>query len=1593
MGKTFRLFVSSTFSDFKAERTVLQEKVFPHVRSLCLQNGWDFIPIDLRWGVTDEAALDQQTMRICLEEVYRCAKTGLKPNFMLLLGNRYGWRPLPFQIEKGEFERLREFISEPGDRTLLDRWYRCDENQIPPAYSLQPRLGPLAEFADWRLWDTVETRLRTCFSQAIDQGHMTGDSRLRYEASATEQEIVAGIFNVPDAGDHVLAFSRSISGLPDDLQAKDFCDFDAAGAIDVSARERLVCMRQRVEQILPNTLFRYETRWEGDSIALDHLEAFRADAESQLSRLILSEIRRHEETPAILREAVTHCRFAETSAAELVGRTEIISDVQAFLATEQGGVFVLSGPSGIGKSAIIAGAAAMAAREWPKATVVTRFIGITPSSSNVRSLLEGIIAEIESRRECTSTGGFTRITPFTDEALRENFSVQENTPPQEKKPSPKNSSPPQFISMRDLSGAFENTLTTKPGEPPILVFLDALDQLSKTDQGMRLYWLPTRLPDRVKIVVSTLNPSECLPILERRFTPESIRFVSPLPCVDGERLVMNCLSREHRCLTVTQRQLVLDRVVSGGNPLLLRLCAEEVRQWPSFNTNPTLAGDINGVMKQLFLRLEVRHGAAFIARTLASLAAARNGISEQELPDVLAADQQFLDQYRSSAHHELPRTGNRLRLPGVIISRLLADLRPYLIEKSVDEASLLNFFHREFAEVVAATFLPDASKPRAHAVLMDYFAELPLRFSNALSGRPNLRKLSELAYQQVLAGRWMEAQVLLSDLDYIRCKCETESATDLIADYQRYLESAPEKHHTTQIEDFSRFVQSQMHVLKRFPALTTQQALNQPPASAPAKVAHGFDTEKQDAPPTFLWLNRPLFHDPATLTLTDPTRGTRNCAWSHDGQTLLSTSSDSAARLWDAATGAEILTISTELGILRTALFSGNDRVVFLAGESGHVGFFDFASGAELRRLHAHDLTLRVCRLSPDGKTLLTAGDDGYLKLWASESGDLVRSISVTAGESDPSATFIGRIFSAAWSGDGRHIAVGSEDRRIRIYDAHTFLLTSMFETPGGWCRCLSFHPDGERFAAGGTDGNVTFRSLKSTSIICTFSGHTDWIRDCAISPDGRHLLTAGSDRQLILWDITSGSQLQRFSGHTDRVMSCSFSPDGRRFVSASVDSTIRLFAMKSFGSSETRATTAHDSDDADDGNDSNNAYSAGNRHFAPVQTCRFLRGEPRFVSVAGDSSMMVWDAISGRRLLTESGCADHITVCEAFPTGDRLIIAGDDRAIRIWDIAARKEIMKCTGHRAAVTACTIFPGRSRFVSASLDCTLKIWDLETGGEIATLSGHTAAIRGVAVSPDESCILSFSDDSTLRVWDSASGAERAVLTGHTGEICCAGFSPDARLMHSAARDNIVRIWDAVALRSRFTLSGHSGGISSVQWAPDQSSILSASGDGMLRFWDPADGRLIRGITAHESPITEAVISPDGRHVASASLDGLLRLWQPTSDVPSATWVGSGALRGLVFSGNGSRLAVSEDSGILYILQCLHLPAGSPIITRRRAPDRWLGLKKGVCAFECPMCAAWTQVISDTASCKACCQPFVVNPWSVEFDPMQFLQEKS
>ena len=85
----------------QAERDHLVRFVFPEMEQLCADRGVEFVAVDLRWGVTREEAESGQLVDVCLNEIENC-----RPFFVCMLGERYGWLPLPAVVPEDYLDQL-----------------------------------------------------------------------------------------------------------------------------------------------------------------------------------------------------------------------------------------------------------------------------------------------------------------------------------------------------------------------------------------------------------------------------------------------------------------------------------------------------------------------------------------------------------------------------------------------------------------------------------------------------------------------------------------------------------------------------------------------------------------------------------------------------------------------------------------------------------------------------------------------------------------------------------------------------------------------------------------------------------------------------------------------------------------------------------------------------------------------------------------------------------------------------------------------------------------------------------------------------------------------------------------------------------------------------------------------------------------------------------------------------------------------------------------------------------------------------------------------------------------------------------------------
>jgi hypothetical protein len=704
--RTFRVFVSSTFSDMKAERNALARWVFPRLRALCEERGHKFQPVDLRWGVRQEAGLDQRTVQICLEEISRCQRLSPRPNFIALLGDRYGWCPPPSVVPADEMDRLHAHLT-PEQLELVTLCYRRDGNAVPAEYVLQPRRG---DYAVQTTWEPLERELRSALATAAEHAGFDAVTIQKYRASATEQEILKGAMGVSDAAEHVFAFFRSVRNL-DDVKAA--LPAEAASAVIDTLPDRRWDARAWSEQerlrsqlagrLGAGNVWSYEAEWKDGTLDLAKaMPDFCEAVWQRLSRVLTAEMDELERArlDSMDLERHTHAGFAEDRRRVFFGRGEPLRRIAEYLGDDSARPLVVHGPSGSGKSALIARAVADARSAHPGAVVIERYVGASLGSSEIRPLLESVCREISSA-----------------------FGIHEEA----------------ITSYPKLVAALPRRLAMATPDRPLFVFLDAVDQLGKAESTERTPWLPKELPPNARLVISMIDAPPSDDLVE----------VGPMSLTDGALALESWLATPQatRTLTALQRQEVLDSFQHTGLPLHLQLLVEEARRWTSYDgtSEGGLPRDVLGIIRRLFERLSrpEEHGSVVTARALAFLAAARHGLSDDEMLDLLWRDREVRSDFEAHKAHDVPEGMDGL--PPVVWFRLYADLAAYLTERTLEGAVILSFRHCQIAQVAADCHLGDEDRLTVHRGLADYF--------ESRWRRPDAHAMLELVHQLARAHR------------------------------------------------------------------------------------------------------------------------------------------------------------------------------------------------------------------------------------------------------------------------------------------------------------------------------------------------------------------------------------------------------------------------------------------------------------------------------------------------------------------------------------------------------------------------------------------------------------------------------------------------------------------------------------------------------------------------------------------------------------------------------------------------------------------------------------------------------------------------
>jgi WD40 repeat protein len=304
-------------------------------------------------------------------------------------------------------------------------------------------------------------------------------------------------------------------------------------------------------------------------------------------------------------------------------------------------------------------------------------------------------------------------------------------------------------------------------------------------------------------------------------------------------------------------------------------------------------------------------------------------------------------------------------------------------------------------------------------------------------------------------------------------------------------------------------------------------------------------------------------------------------AFNPSGATIVTGSADFTARIWNAASGTELVRLNHEAGVERGAFSSdgtklvtvsqstacvwdtcGNllsrlkheDRVVFchfnadgtrLATASGHTAqIWDWRSGRKLGSLSHSKGSVHTIRFNRDDGRVVTACSDGTARIWDVNDGVELHWLQHKDAVND-----------AVFSNDGTLAMTSSDDNTARLWNAtmgaeicrfvHRSCVSCALFSPGDQLLLTRSFFDAERVRA-------RF-DPESGGRILGWWAETYRVRkeDDIASPD---------ERSVAIWN-TTGNEVRRLV-HEESVTTAAYGPDGRRILTAS-DCTARLWDAK----------------------------------------------------------------------------------------------------------------------------------------------------------------------------------------------------------------------------------------------------------------------------------------------------------------------------------------------------------------------------------------------------------------------------------------------
>jgi preprotein translocase subunit SecA/nephrocystin-3 len=430
---------------------------------------------------------------------------------------------------------------------------------------------------------------------------------------------------------------------------------------------------------------------------------------------------------------------------------------------------VITGPSGIGKSALLSNWVLRHNDHAPEDIVIHHWVGCSPHSSNAGQVLSRILLELRKKLD------------FQDDKI-----LPRDAKSGESAASGAASESGLGLDVKKVIKEFLNSLKTitsryNHSKRRIVLVIDGLDKIDARENAQDLIWLPHTFPKSVRVILSC-SPCFVLDVLKKR---KGIEFLEINPMAEADRKAFIRLYLTHRSKRLTEKQeFQIAQAPQTSHPLYLKTLLDDLSEFGKFEQldqkiNSSLqASNASALYDIVLRRLEDEHDrkASASKPTLAA--------SAMPAKPAVPVTNAFLSLLWGARRGLLLNSelDQLLTLKRGISEDVWMDFFVVADETLLADCSgLLLFANEDVRKAVETRYLKnEAAKIEVHKELAAFFEAIPDLTE---------RKVEELPHQLAESKQWDKLRTCLRDLSmFDRLYTSDAHKFDLLR-YWRLLES------------------------------------------------------------------------------------------------------------------------------------------------------------------------------------------------------------------------------------------------------------------------------------------------------------------------------------------------------------------------------------------------------------------------------------------------------------------------------------------------------------------------------------------------------------------------------------------------------------------------------------------------------------------------------------------------------------------------------------------------------------------------------------------------------------------------------------